>query len=100
MGRRLRRGPEDLPAARREASLAALRSAGAASVAVGLLGLLGTLLAALQVTAASAGNASPAELVAAMGAGLLAPLYGVALRAFLYAPLAEGLAGEGGSVES
>lgn len=85
--------PEDVPPERRRVSAVVLRTVGSASVAGGVLALFATMVHTFNTLAASAGQASPIDVVAGLSSGLLAPLYGIALRAFLFAPLADAVEG-------
>ena len=87
------RRPDDIPPDRRRLSATVLRTVGGASVTGGVLGLFAALVQTFNFLASSGGQASPIELVAGVSVGLLAPLYGVALRSFLFAPLADGIEG-------
>jgi hypothetical protein len=82
----------ELPPDRRADGVAVLTSLGGLSFAAGIIGLLGTF-ATIQSFAASSGPLESGHLVLATGAMILAPIYGLLLRAFFYDPLAVGLEG-------
>ena len=84
---------EELPAERRAASAVVLRGLGGLSLVAGLLGFFAAVIATFQTLTASAGQASPMEVVGGLPGMLIAPVYGLALKAFLYDFLADGLEG-------
>ena len=81
----------DLPPERRADSAAILVSLGGLSFAAGLVGLLGTFVSILNAIATAGGQVDPSRFVLGLGAMLLAPIYGLVLRSFLYDPLAAAL---------
>ena len=85
--------PEELPAERRADSASVLRGLGALSLVAGLLGFFAAVIATFQTLTASAGQASPMEVVGGLPGMLIAPVYGLALKTFLYDFLADGLDG-------
>jgi len=92
---------EDRPREARLASAALLRSLGAVSLSAGMVGLFGAVLAMFHTIAVTGGQGNPAEVVWRLGSLMLSPLYALAVKAFLYDPLAariEGLAESRGEV--
>ncbi len=85
---------EDLPLERRLASASTLRSMGSAAIAAGLIGFLGVVVATFNTIASTGGQASPMEFVGALPGMILGPLYGLALKGFLFDVLADGLEGD------
>lgn len=83
--------PEDLSIERRAHAAATLNALGGCAVAAGVLGLFGMLIAAFNSIASSGGQASAHDLLAGVPSMVLAPVYGLALKAFLFDALAEGL---------
>jgi len=83
--------PDELPAARRAQAAATLAALSGASVAAGVLGFFGMLINTFNAIAMSGGLAQPSQLLSGVPAMTLAPVYGLALKAFLFDPLAEGL---------
>ena len=84
---------EELPAERRAASAVVLRGLGGLSLVAGLLGFFAAAIAMFQTLTASAGQASPMEIIGGLPGMLIAPVYGLALKTFLYDFLADALDG-------
>ena len=85
----------DLPHARRETSVAVLRTLGGAALAIGIFSVLLGMISLLNVVAASPGQPHPAEIASGVAGLMISPLYGVAIRVLLWDPLANGLEGAG-----
>jgi hypothetical protein len=83
--------PADLPAERRAAAASILHSMGGTAVAAGLLGFFGMLITTFNGIASSDGQATPGNLLGEVPSMVLAPLYGLALKTFLFDPLGQGL---------
>lgn len=83
--------PGELAAESRAHSAAHLRMLGGLSIAVGLLGFFAGTVGLINRTANTGGQANPYEVLGGLGALLLAPVYGLLLKALLYDPLAAGL---------
>lgn len=83
--------PEDLPPESRAHAASHLRMAGGLSVAVGLLAFFTGTVGLFNRMAQAAGQAEPTEVMSGLGALLLAPVYGILLKALLHDPLAAGL---------
>ena len=90
----------DLPAERRADSVTALRTLGGASVAMGVVAVLLGMIGVFNSIAATSGQAHPAEMAFGIAGLMIAPLYGVAVRVFLWDPLASALEGAGEDVGS
>ncbi len=84
---------EDLPLPRRERSADVLRGLARQALALGVVMLLAGALHAMSRVAHAGGSVSPADIVGTFGGVLLAPVYGLALSAFFYEPLAARLGG-------
>ncbi len=93
LGDALSRDAADLPEERRRVGASTLRSLGGAAVAAGLLGFFGVLIATFNGIVSTSGQASPHDVFLGLPAMVIAPLYGMALKAFLFDALAEGLEG-------
>lgn len=90
----LRADCADLPAPRRERGAGVLRSLGGLSLAAGVVAMLGSAIGVLGEIAETAGQVTGSAtgfLAARWGAMLVAPVYGLALKFFLYDPLAQAL---------
>tara|TARA_R110002126_G_scaffold28577_6_gene95337 strand:+ start:5863 stop:6363 length:501 start_codon:yes stop_codon:yes gene_type:complete len=87
--------PGDLPHDRRDTSVAVLRTLGGTALALGIFLVLLGMIALLNAVAASPDQAHPAEIASGVAGLMIAPLYGVAIRVFLWDPLANGLEGAG-----
>ena len=85
--------PEELPAERRAASAVVLRGLGRLALVAGILGFFAAVIATFNTLSASAGQASPMEVVGHLPGMLIAPVYGLAFKSFLYDFLADGLDG-------
>ena len=96
-------GGEGLPTERRWASATTLRSVGGAALGAGVLGFLGAMIAAFNSIASSGGQANAADFVGGLPGMVLGPVYGLALKSFVFDLLAEGLEttgpGLGGELE-
>lgn len=88
----------DLPGERRRASTAVLRTLGGVSVAMGVVAVLLGMIGVLHGIAVSSGQASTSEMAFGVAALMVAPLYGVGVRAFLWDPLADAVEGSGEDV--
>jgi hypothetical protein len=83
----------DLPVGRRAAGAAILRSLGGTALAAGLLGFFSVVIMTFNSLAASGGQAGPANLLQGLPAMVIAPVYGLGLKAFFFDALADGLEG-------
>lgn len=84
-------GDDELPSECRQRYVGTLRLIGDLSLGAGVFAFFATVIATFNVLAASAGQASPLEVVAGASTTFLAPLYGFLLRSFVYGPMAAGL---------
>lgn len=84
---------EDLPQPRRSEGASLLRSLGGAAVASGLLGFFTVMIATFNRLAASGGQTEASDLLLGLPAMVIAPVYGLALKAFLFDALADALEG-------
>ena len=87
--------PGDLPHERRATSVAVLRTLGGVALALGVLSILLGMIALLNVVASNGGQPHSAEIASGAAGLMISPLYGVAIRVFLWDPLANGLEGAG-----
>jgi len=95
VGRAIRDGldgaPAELPAELRSTSAAILRNLAGVSFGTGLVVFLGSMVATFNAIAGSGGQVGSGHILESMGTMFLGPVYGLALKAFLYDPLAAGL---------
>lgn len=87
----VRPGIRDLPVERRVQSARVLRAVGGLTLATGVIAFFGTYLNLLSGLALKTGTATKTDYITGFSAMLLAPLYGLALRAFLYDPIATSI---------
>ena len=80
---------EDRPPEERELEGQTLREIGGLTLAIGAVLFLLELLTLLNLVTATAGNASPFEVLSRMGSAMLGPIYGILLKALVYDPLAS-----------
>ncbi len=78
---------QDLPVSRRSRSADILHGLAGQSLAIGVLMLFAGGLHYLGSPAEAGGSVSPAALISNFGGLLLAPFYGLAASALIYAPL-------------
>lgn len=83
----------DLPLERRMQSARVLRAVGGLTLATGIVAFFGTYINLLSGIAMTTRTVTTADYMNGLGAMLLAPLYGLALRAFLYDPVAASIEG-------
>lgn len=88
VGLALSRSAADRPPDARESAGAVLRELGGLSIAVGAAAFTLELVRLLTLLAAAAGQANPTEVVVGLGAALVGPLWGVALKLLVFDPLA------------
>lgn len=90
------RSTESLERVRVRASAARLASLGASSITAGVLVGAAATISIFNGLAVQGGNVEPASAVPTVMVGLaLGPIYGLALKAFLYDPAAAALRAEG-----
>lgn len=85
----------DLPSERRAQSVAVLRTLGGTALAMGIVAVLLGMIAILNALATAGGQTPTTQLAMGVGGLMIAPLYGVAVRVFLWDPLANALEGSG-----
>ena len=81
----------DLPPHLREEAGGVLRELGGLSCAVGAAVFGLEIVTLLVLLSSTPGQAAPMELFAGMGAALIAPVYGIGLKALVHDPLATSI---------